>query len=355
MPLVYRRASIRCILFAVLSLPAAAQQVGPTTSTPSPGEAVALKAATQLVEFRGELSRIWPSFWDSAHVFGIYPVRAGTLVIHPRDLSVGEDPVRSGLKLPEVLNGRASLITGRVGTGYFDLKFTIGDRRIAVVSLIPPFAPYRGTAKEMDWLSDSVASLVMFAVHESFHGYQASAWRPLSGSPVVYAMTDAVTPILAAVDSQWVTAALAEERAFLGRALMASSCAQVVASLRQYSTVREVRLARLPRSFRAYEDAHERAEGIANWVGYEAVHRVATHDTRGVLRTIAGDLEFSYRDASGNVYRGPDAYQLWHLYATGSAKTAMIARCGRADWQRRIAEGATLQQLLDEMAMGMKE
>lgn len=354
---VYRRPStlLLLFLFSLLSLPAAAQQAGLTSSTPSAGEAVALKAATQLVAFQGALGRIWLGFWDSAHVFGIFPVRAGTLVIHPRDLGIGEDPARSGLKVPAALNGRVSLITGRVGTWPFDLKFKIGDRRIAVVSLIPPFAPYRGTVTEMDWLSDSLASLVMFAVHESFHGYQASTWRALSGSPVVFAMTDAVMPYLAAIDSQWVTAALTEERAILRRALMASSCVQVVAPLRQYSALREVRLARLPEPFRAYEDTHERAEGIANWVGYEAVHRVVTHDARGVRRTIAGDLEFGYRDAFGNVYRGRDAYQLWHLYATGSAKTAIISQCGLADWQTRIAEGATLQQLLEVLATQAKE
>lgn len=352
---VYCRGAVRSLLFALLSSPAATQQVGPISSTPSAGEAVALKSATQLAAFQGELARIWPGFWDSAHIFGIFPVRGGTLVLHPRGLRIGEDPARSGLEVPAVLQGRASLITGRVGKGYFDLKFKIGDRRIAVVSLIPPFAPYRGTVTEMDWLSDSVASLVMFAAHESFHGYQASTWRALSGSPVVFAMTDAVMPYLASLDSQWVTTALTEERAVLRRALMASSCAQKVAPLRQYSALRDVRLARLSGPFRAYEDGHERAEGIANWVGYEAVRRVTTHDARGVLRTIAGDLEFGYRDASGAVYRGRHAYQLWHLYATGSAKTAIIARCGPADWQTRIAEGATLQQLLEHMTTNGKD
>jgi hypothetical protein len=331
----------------MLSRPASTQQTGTVLATPPAGETVALRAATQLINARSDLAKIWPGFWGAEHVFGIFPVRAGTLVLHPQDNPVGEDPAVSGVILPATLKGRASLLPGRVGHGYFDLYFKLGDRLIAAVSLIPPFAPYRGTASEMGWLSDSTASLVMFAVHESFHGYQTSTWRPLPDQVMVFANSLPLKPHLAMLDSLWVLDAFAGERAALKRAVGAASCAETYMQFKSYSAIRDERLAKLPGPFRAYEDAHERAEGIANWVGYEGVHRAVTHDLAGVGRTVLGDLEFSYRDGSGKAYRGWDAYSLWHLYVTGAAKTAILARCGSADWRARIAEGASLQQLLD--------
>jgi len=343
------RPAIRSLLFvALLSRPASAQKTGAVSNEPSPGEGVALKAATQLINAQDDLAKIWPGFWNAEHVVGIYPVRSGTLVLHPLDEQVGEDPAASGLVLPATLRHRASLLPGRVGHGPFDLRFQLGDRLIAVVSLIPPFAPYRGTVSEMGWLSDSAASLVMFAVHESFHGYQMTAWRTQPGQVMVLANSLPLKPYLAMLDSQWVMDAFAAERAALSRAVSAASCPETYMQLKGYAAIRDKRLAKLPGPFRAYEDAHERAEGIANWVGYESVHRAVTHDPAGVRRTVLGDLEFSYRNGSGKAYQGWDAYSLWHLYVTGAAKTEILARCGPVNWQARIAEGSSLQQLLEE-------
>jgi hypothetical protein len=166
---------------------------------------------------------------------------------------------------------------------------------------------------------------------------------------MIFANTAPLKPYVAFLDSLWVMDALTNERAVLRRAVVASSCTQTRGQLKEYTAIRDRRLASLPEPFLAYEDAHERAEGIANWVGYEGVHRASTHDMAGVRRTVAGDLEFSYRDGAGHAYRGWDAYALWHLYVTGAAKTTIISRCGVANWRERIAEGASLQQLLDDL------
>jgi len=353
--LLHRRSFWSVLLVVSLSRTASTQQPISPADSAQAGEGVALKAAMQLIESRDRLATIWPGFWDATHVFGIFPVRSGTLVLHPRGERWGDDPAVYGLALPAALIGRAAFVPNRVGMAVFDLNFRVGDRVITVVSLIPPFAPYRGTVSESGWLADSTSSLVMFAVHESFHGYQRMYWRPLPDSPVVFAILEPVKPHQAWLDSLWVTEALAIERATLKRAVDALSCAQSSEHVTRYDVLREARLARMPEPFRAYEDAHERAEGIANWVGYEGAHRASTHDTAGVRRTVSDDLAFSYRDGSGQALRGWSAYSSWHLYATGAAKTFVIARCELSDWQARVAKGATLQVLLRLVADTSKD
>jgi hypothetical protein len=102
----------------------------------------------------------------------------------------------------------------------------------------------------------------------------------------------------------------------------------------------------MPPPFKPYEDAHERAEGIANWIGYIGLQLAAPNMLRDAETVVAHDLHYAYLDSGGTAYRGWDAYALCHLYVVGAAKSAMLYRCSPKDWTTRIEKGEDLEHVL---------
>ena len=211
-------------------------------------------------------------------------------------------------------------------------------------------ATQRGASADARWATDSVASFVLFVVHESLHHFQLQKFAPLPTQASPLANQTAVRPHRALVGESLIESMLERERALLASAIEAPSCSTAADTLQHYRRARLERLRRLPAVFVGFEDAHERAEGLATWIGLLGVHQLMTRDTSGARRDVVSDLREGYRDSSGRPFEGWARYASWHLYATGAGKAALLDRCAASSWRVAVTSGETLESLLAEIA-----
>jgi hypothetical protein len=307
---------------------------------------VVMRAAEQLLRADTSLRRIWPGFWSTGPVVALGPFKGGTLVVHGdgKALGLASSPWQGSS--PSVFRGRVSTNATPGPSAAFDLFAEVGGRAMVSVQAFGTLAPFRDHSELVPWTHDSGATLVATAIHESFHLHQWSHFEPLPGQPFWSANTQPTQPYRSWLDSSWVRDALSAERASLKTALDQSSCNSLMDIVKQYDEQREDRLRRMPPPFKQYEDAHERAEGIANWIGYIGLQYAAPNMLRDAEAVVAHDLHYPYLDSGGTAYRGWDAYALYHLYVVGAAKLAMLYRCGPKDWTTRIEKGEDLEHVL---------
>lgn len=308
-------------------------------------ESVALAAATALVRVESRLMDIWPSYWGGAYAFAVYPVRGATFVVTPSDSEL--DPSIGlpypGDELPHELRGRAYLVDA-LPTPPFDLDFQVGDDVIGAVSVIPPLSEHRTNTSDAPWLADPVATQVMFIAHEGFHTYQAVAFEPLPGSAGGSAANlTPIRPFQHLLDEPSIALALRAERHALRTALLTSSENEARSSVLRYLELKDDRLQGMPTEFRAFEYAHERFEGTANWVGYHIVREVLGLHTGDTRRHIVSDLGGFVPDSVATGWAG---YWQMHLYAAGAAKAELLEWLGPEDWKVRLERGSTLDELL---------
>lgn len=307
---------------------------------------VAVRVAEGFLRADSSLRRLWPGFWTEGPLVALYPAKGKTLVVHGPNVrltSVIDD--HSGA-IPASLKERASLVADPGPVTEYDLYAEIGGRAMVSVRAFGTFAPFRQHSEEVPWTRDSVATMIVTAVHESFHLYQWSAFNPSPGQLFPFANILPVQPHKSWADSAWVQDALRGERTFLSRALSLARCDQVQPELNRYTEQRNARLSRMPSAFAAFENGHERAEGVANWIGYVGLSRVAPDMLSGADVMLQHDLANSYLDESGRPYSGWRSLASYHLYVAGAAKASLLSRCGPAGWQQRIQAGEYLQQVL---------
>jgi hypothetical protein len=311
---------------------------------PSP-EPIALAAAAALVSSEGELARIWPGYWDSNHAFGIFPVFGMTMVVFPPH-ETGPGAVLASNDVPAELRGRAYLIE-EVPSPPFDLAFAAGGKTIASAMVAPPPSRSNSDSASVLWLGDPVAYQVMFIAHESFHTYQIASFLPVrGGNPLAN-----LAPVLSyrhLLSDLRVVASLQAERQTLRSALLAQSEDEARSLIGAYAKLKRDRLAGMPDPFGHFENAHERMEGVAQWVGYRAVAIAMNFEARVTLELLAADLEGSWANVPAD---GWDGYWQWHLYATGAAKAELLSRIGHADWQLRVEQGSSLDELLQAVTL----
>lgn len=317
-----------------------------STSVPENAESTALAAAASLLESERGLASIWPPYWDENHAFGIYPVSGGTLLLWPRQSGPPGPPLDSP-GLAAILRGRAYLVD-EISDAPFVLDFRANGRVIAAVSVIPPFAESRTNVEDAPWLADPVASLVSFAAHEGFHTYQLASFASVQGSPksspaANYAVGRIYELVLEDPETRL---ALEAERMALRNALLAGTSDQSVSAIRDYLRAKDVRLRRAPPEVRHFEDAQERMEGIANWVGYQAVRVVFQQPLEATLRHLVSDLEGGVPKPRMQGWQG---YAQWHLYVTGAAKAELLERLSPNEWRREIEVGASLDDRLHRL------
>lgn len=318
------------------------RSVGPVWNADDapPSEGLAYAAASVLVAAESELSRIWPGYWREDHAFGIYPVNGGTMVVFPPNEDGPGVPLAAD-DLPMEILGRAYLVEG-VPSGPFVLDFPAGEKTIASVMVLPPFAQPQSRTEHAAWLADPVASLVMFVAHEGFHTHQIATFVPVPGGSPMADMVP-VTPFRDLIDEPSIKNALEAERNVLRTALLNVGEADAPAAIAAYLDLKERRLGQMPPAFLDFENAHERMEGVAQWVGYHAVERAFALEPGSTLALIVADLGGRAGDGPTD---GWDGYREWHLYTAGAAKAELLARLGPEEWQADLEGGAVLDDLL---------
>lgn len=91
--------------------------------------------------------------------------------------------------------------------------------------------------------------------------------------------------------------------------------------------------------------AHERLEGSATYVGYEAARLVTGADSGVTDRVLLDNLAAPW---SGVRIGGDDPwllYSRWHAYVVGASKARLLDRLGIA-WRAELENGITLDALL---------
>jgi hypothetical protein len=249
-----------------------------------------------------------------------------------------------------MFSGRATRLPLSGPAAPYDLYFEVYGHSMVAVRAFGTFAALRRNGEGVPWMNDSVAAMIVVAVHESFHRYQLEHVEPLIGQPSSWANLTPIQPYRSWLDSTWVVEALVAERQALEGVSRAPTCREAAASMHRYIAARDGRLARMPVPFRGYEDAQERTEGVANWLGYVGLHRAVADLAPDVTSIVQRDLRESFLDNHGEPYRGYEAYTMYHLYVVGAAKAQLLSECGSRDWRRRVDQGATLQGLLEELA-----
>lgn len=248
----------------------------------------------------------------------------------------------AGLGIPQELHRNAALVEG-VPDGPFRLDYPFHGRMIAAVRVGGPLGQFQPGAEDVPWLDDPCAGAVALAAHEGFHTYQVEVFATMPGSAAPLPGPD-LTPTRAhrsRFEMDRVQIDLAAERDLLREALATLSSTDAERPLGQYYTLRAQRLAQLPDTMQRFEEAQERWEGVASWVGYEAVRLVLALDVDATRRHIAGDLRRNAPMASGW-----DFYVRWHLYVAGAAKAELLSRVGGTSWQQELADGESLDGLV---------
>jgi hypothetical protein len=307
---------------------------------------VPVRVAEGLLRADSSLRQLWPGFWTEGPLVALSPAKGKTLVVHGPDVRLASVIEELRDALPESLKGRASFVSDPGPLASYGLFAEIGGKAMVSVRVFGTFAPFRQHSEAVPWTGDSVATMTVTAVHESFHLYQWREFTPSPGQPLPFANIMPVRPHQSWLDSSWVQEALRRERTSLSRALSQTSCDQVQVELNRYTEQRDDRLVKMPRPFAAYENAHERAEGLANRIGYVGLSRVAPDMLSDADVIVQHDLANSYLGESGRPYAGWSSFATYHLYVVGAAKSSLLSRCGPADWQRRVQAGESLQQVL---------
>lgn len=314
----------------------------------SPRFAAPIRSAQALVTQATALAETWPGFWTDRQRFGVFPVDGRLLLITPGgDDSCDATPVPSA-RLPPPLRGRAFATDAPSDTLIpFDPAMPIGPCRVPSVRVVPPVSRYRRGGLPVGWFKDSVATQVMFIVHEAFHGFQAESFRVRPGSVEgPFANLTPLAAIRAQMESDSFHAVLAREREALLSAVTAESAEARWSAVRAYRDRRDARLAGMPSFVRDVEDNQERAEGVATWVGYEAVSRAVTGRAEDVRDVVIADLTSEWLDLEGRPYVGMQRYLRWHLYLVGTAKVLLLDLYGPPTWKQAIEAGTTLDVLL---------
>jgi hypothetical protein len=307
---------------------------------------VAIASVRAIMAAEEKLNALWPGSWPRGEPLAVFPFRGGTLLASTSSDSSWPD--ERWRPLTEIAGGGGRLFRADTvpPSGIpFVVEWPIAGRPTTAVHIPDPALFWRDGRPIVPWMSDSAAVLVMFLVHEHFHAFQGRSFRVMRGTMDVFADVEPVRRDTAVLRAPGVAESMAQERATLREALMATTDARRRAALRRYYELRGSRYARLPTAFATYEAIHERAEGVASAIGYDAVAAVYPA-TRSDADSLTAALLVAPNDAVRSQTAVPWlAYSNWHLYATGTAKVRLLSILAR-DWRTAVQNGASLDDVL---------
>jgi hypothetical protein len=309
-------------------------------------DGVAVASATAIMAAEGRLNALWPGSWPRGEAFAVFPFRGGTLLASTSSDTKWPDARWRPLTEFALDGGRLFRADTVPPSGIpFVLEWAIGGRPTTAVRIPDPSVFWRDGKPIVPWMADSLPILVMFLMHEHFHGFQERSFRVMRGTTDVFANQEPVTRDTAALRAPGIATALAQERATLREALLAKTDAGRREALRRYYELRGARHALLPAAFATYEAVHERAEGIASAIGFDAVAAVypATGSSRDAIAAAWLDAPTDgMRQQTDDPWQ---AYRSWHLYATGIAKVGLLSALAPS-WKTTVQNGASLDDLL---------
>lgn len=288
-------------------------------ASPSPAfDPDLLDVAARIASASDRLSRIWPGYWPEGQPFVIHVAAQGALLVADERVPPGWEPL-TGDNLPPSLRGRSYWRRGSIegASRPFITGFPIGDGRIAI---------FVNAAQDPE-------TTFALLLHEQFHHYQASKFRPLA---LQFVAPDAVP------DRVSFAAAAELERRILSAALSASSATERDHLLRVYLAARHAREATVPAEVRRIERQFEISEGTARYVDRAA--RSIAFEGVDLERLLVEDLGEPLLDK-----RGPFT-TIWfrtRSYATGAALTHLFKALDPHNWRAAIEAGGDPAALIE--------
>ena len=297
--------------------------------SPDPRLDELLSTAAVIVRTAPALAQVWDGFWPPDRPFILADSAHLALLYTTGPPPAGFEPVQIGTDVPGP-PGITYLHPGRVAgssasLGLMDLHFAIpGGEAVAVQ------------------VQGGVAGTLRFLYHESFHAYQDSAFT----NPMARDIEVAVAEV---TDSAF-TALWDVERAILREALAADDAGEMRDLLRTYLGVRTLRAQGVRAPVAAYEDALERIEGSAEWVGWMSVLMA----TDGNVDRLRSQLRTDLRRSRRTPRYAPGGHWVirMRVYATGAALCALLETL-EPDWRNQVAAGQTLVAVATE-AVGVR-
>lgn len=300
---------------------------------PTPDQTLLL-VASHMEAHRFRVDDVWPGFWYPAPAFALFPFRDGTLIV---GLTARHDVASMRVTLPAVpgISPRpAQFLPRRMPSAYellpfpsFDLEFRVDSMAIVAVSL----------AQRYGGLQDALSATIYFLLHESFHRYQQQYWVELPDFGLESADSQSNTTL----DDVEVPSRdeIARELALLRRAIAAVDRRRAASAYCDYRARQLARYARMPADRGSGEAYVEWIEGVATYVAYAGTSRVLAWPESTFEHLLMLELQPPSSDDPVRLHGE------WHLYASGAAKSQLLASYYPA-WQSRIAHGATLDELL---------
>ncbi len=191
-------------------------------------------------------------------------------------------------------------------------------------------------------IKDPVLATLVGLYHEEFHRYQVRHFAATTGTTL--AILDEEPQPEEALSTVEFQQDASRERTLLAAALQAQPLDSVRALARNYLAARRMRMARLQRMYVIAENHHERKEGSAQLVGYEAALHAVGRPSEDRVPLIVWDLRHAPPfDADPN----KSSYRHWHIYASGSAIGVLLDRLSPG-WRSAMQAGETFPALLEQ-------
>lgn len=315
------RAAITAVLLACVPGAGAAAPAEAVRPEPAGKKQQMLSAAARIRAASAELSRLWPGYWPEDQAFIIQAPGEGALLVSSAPAPAGFGPL-PGTELPPPLQGLAWFRPGTLpgSARPFTMDYPIGQARGAMLVNF----------------SGDVPQVIGTIVHEQFHAFQRSAFRPGRSGQFV--------DPLAIKDRISFAAAAETEQRVLAAALRSSSERERRAHLRTYFALRREREASLPPAVAAVERGFERSEGSAEYVERLAHAKFFGEGEATLPKLLAERLERPFQPGV------PYMTQLFRRrgYGVGSALIWFVARYAAKDWRSRIEAGGAPDELLEE-------
>ena len=290
----------------------------PDVALSSALDSTIVSIAEQAVRGAIAIDRVWPGFWNPA-AFAIYRPDTAIYLFSTDVAPVGFKPVNDA-RLPAVLRH-----------SWFVLEASSRGLRGGAVP-IDPNAKRLAMAVRLP--QGSVWPLE-FLLHESFHGWQFRNFANLFDPGLPQHLPDS----LRLSGNQHL---LETERRLLVAALASKSNSRQ--TVRDYLGARRARLSDSPPLAGRIEQAAERREGTAEYVGLVGALAATNGGMDAAVDSIVTRIRSDERWGSETLT--PREHLSTRAYRTGSAMALLLDRLGCDDWRARVSAGAFLEAQL---------
>lgn len=297
--------------------------------TEAPADEILIEIAVGLIEAAPDVDELWPGIWPPARRVLLSPFRGGALLVgpYPESYSRRVDTLAATDPWSNSVRERLWGLPSESLSVRMKFRYPLGGEHVFASALIPNVTHFDAPA----------LATTLFLYHELFHAFQESAFAPADVD--ADAMFDALARGILRSPPEVAEQQRFRERSLLLSAILAGSHEETRAKLAEYYAQLDERA---PRVVRAGEEHAERIEGTATFFGYQAAARALHLADGDVLHWVSRDLTQQFPEDIG---RGEAGLENWHMYAAGTAKAMLVSRLV-ANWQGKIAEGKTLDDLL---------